>query len=96
MSDYVAEVKGTLNLADITSAIVREEATGAEFQKSVVAPHEGRITNLVTFKDLPAGTRPGQDIVLKKQNEAAPQGKTTIWTGVMLVSGTNEIVVAYR
>jgi hypothetical protein len=96
MNTYIVEIDGNANLQSINNAIVREEAVGAEFLRSSLSSHEGRITNLATFNDLPAGTRPSKDIELHVQTDPAPSGKATVWSGVMLVSGANMAVVAYR
>lgn len=96
MSTYIVDIDGNANLQSINSAIVREEAIGAEFLRSSLSSHEGRITNLAIFNDLPAGTRPTKDIELHAQSDPAPTGKASAWSGVMLVSGTNMAIVAYR
>ena len=96
MSTYVLDIDGTRSLSEINGAIVREEATGAEFMQCSLGFHNNRITNLATMKDLPPGTRPSKDIELCLHSEPVPQGKSSIWAGVMLVSGSNAAVVAYR
>ena len=96
MSEYITEVSGTNSLENIQLAIAGEEATGAEFIYSRISLHEGTITNLVTFKDLPPGERPSSRLRFIKQGEVPPDGKTSVWEGVMLVAGTNEALVAYR
>ena len=96
MDTYDTEMDGTKSLGDITQIVVREEATGAEFHKSSVSYRDGKITNVATFKNLPAGTRPSQDIVFVQQGGAAPAGKQLMWEGVLLVSGSNMAVSAYR
>ncbi|MBR7779532.1 hypothetical protein [Undibacterium rugosum] len=96
MSTYIVEVDPQLTLDDISLAIAGEEATGAEFQRVALSFHENRITNLVTFNDLPPGKRPTPQILFLAEKAAAPAGKKLLWAGVMLVSGTNTAVKAYR
>ena len=96
MSEYIVEIPGSNSLQDIERAIAGEEATGAEFQSSNVSFYENVITNLVTFKDLPPGQRPQSSLVLIKQGAPIPSGKTHIWGGVMLVTGSNTAVASYR
>lgn len=96
MSEYIAEIKGNNSLKNIEMAIAGEEATGAEFLRSRISPHSGADTNLATFNNLPPGQRPTSRLILVKQGDTTPTGKTTVWAGVMLVSGTNTAVIAYR
>lgn len=96
MSNYITDVKGDNSLANIALAIAGEEATGAKFVESSISFHAGAVTNLITFEDLPPGQRPKKPLVLVKQGEPAPTGNSTVWAGVMLVSGTNMAVVASR
>jgi hypothetical protein len=96
MAEYIVEIEGSNSLQNIEQAIAGEEATGAEFLRSNISYHEHAITNLVTFNDLPPGQRPQTPLVLVKQGDAPPSGKVSIWAGVMLVSGTNTAVDAYR
>ena len=96
MSEYIVEIAGNLNLAQITLAIDGEEATGSEFIKSSLSYHENKITNLATFKDLPIGHVPAQQVVLVKHGDPTPGGKKAIWAGVMLVSGNNMATTACR
>ncbi len=96
MTEYTAEIDGNNTLNQIELAIAGEEAAGAEFVNNNIAFHGNEITNLVTFRDLPPGERPRNQIDLEKHGEPAPAGKTSIWEGVFLVSGSNEVIVAYR
>ena len=96
MDNYDTEIDGTKSLENIVQIVVREEATGAEFQQSSVSFRHGKMTNLATFKNLPAGTRPSKDIVFVQEGSATPAGKQLLWAGVLLVSGSNLAVSAYR
>ena len=96
MAEYIVEVDGTNSLKEIELAIQGEEATGADFLRSSISYHEHVITNLVTFNNLPPGQRPKMRLKLGKQGDPVPEGQMSIWGGVMLVSGTNQAVAAYR
>ncbi len=96
MANYSVEIKGNNSLSNIALAIAGEEATGAEFVRSSISFHESEITNLATFNDLPPGQRPQTPLVLVKQGDPAPVGKPAVWAGVMLVSGANMAITAYR
>ena len=96
MGEYTVEVEGINSLQNIQLAIAGEEATGAEFIRSTLSRHESKFTNLVTFNDLEPGQRPQSELVLIKQGQQAPSGKNQVWSGVLLVSGSNESIIAYR
>ena len=96
MSNYMVEIKGDNSLPNIELAIAGEEATGAKFLHSNISFHAGAVTNLVTFEDLPAGQRPKKPLLLAKHGEPVPDGCSTVWAGVMLVSGSNLAVIAAR
>lgn len=96
MSDYIVEVQGSNSLHQIELAIAGEEATGSEFRRSNLSFHDGRVTNLLTFKDLPPGQRPHTPIVLVRHGDPVPSNKLSVWGGVMLVSGSNVAVSAFR
>lgn len=86
MTEYTKEIEGTNSLEDINLAIANEEAARpARFLDSNIAPHEGRITNLAKFERLPPRHRPSR-IVVVKQEDAAPDGKSKVWSGAMVVS----------
>src|SRR5262245_8941664 len=95
MSDYLVDIDGANNLAQINLQISGEEAGASEFQSSSILFHDGRITNIAKFRELPAGTRPKQ-LTLVVQGTAQPAGTKLVWSGVMVVSGTNQAVIAYR
>ncbi|MEV3821286.1 hypothetical protein [Aeromonas dhakensis] len=96
MSQYLVEIDGASSMAQIELAISGEEVTSAKFVKASVSFHDGRITNIVTFEELPAGTRPSSPLVLIKDGDQPPTGKVIVWAGVMLVGGTNTAVKAAR
>lgn len=95
VTEYIIEIKSGSSLQDIELAIQREESN-AEFLRGSISYHEHAIRNLVTFNALPAGQRPQKPVTLARQDDPAPAGKKSIWTGVILVSGSSQAVVAYR
>lgn len=95
MSEYNVEIEGKFNLDEINLQIAGEEAGASEFVKSQVSVNNNRVTNVVTFKELDAGTVP-HPLKVVKQNEPQPPGTKRVWNGVMVISGTNTAVVAYR
>ncbi len=95
MDDYEAEIDGKYDLTEITSAIAGEEAGGSEFGKNTVSVRKNKATNIATFHPLPAGTFP-KELTVLRQGAPAPGGKIQLWSGAMIVKGTNTAVVVYR
>jgi hypothetical protein len=95
MSEYKVEIEGQCNLDEINLQIAGEEAGASEFISSRVSVKHNQVTNVVTFKELDAGTVP-HSLKIVKQNDPAPAGTKRLWGGVMVVSGRNTAVVAYR
>lgn len=95
MSEYLLEIEGKNDLSQINLQISGEEAGASEFISSSISSHEGRITNIVKFKELPPGTIP-KKLTLIKQGATPPAGTKLIWSGAMIVSNKNEAVSAYR
>ncbi|MBX3587795.1 MAG: hypothetical protein KF796_14255 [Ramlibacter sp.] len=93
MSTYHMTVSGSNTLAKIQNALRGEEALASEFQRSQLTAVDGTITNLVTFEE--AGAIPAA-LKLQAGGTAAPAGGTLVWSGVMLVSGSNAMVDVYR
>lgn len=99
MSDYKVEIEGKYNLEEINKQIRGEEAGASEFKSSEILPvlpqSNGVLTNIVTFGELRAGTLP-KPLKVINQNDPQPPGTKKVWFGVMIVSGTNTTVAAYR
>ncbi|MBM4040034.1 MAG: hypothetical protein FJ290_16135 [Planctomycetes bacterium] len=95
MAEYLVEIEGKWDLEQINLQISTEEAGASEFLGSSVTWHEGRVTNIAKFKELPPGQRP-KTITLVKHGGQQPPNTKKVWEGVMVVSGTNEPVTAYR
>jgi len=95
MSEYKVEIEGKHSLAEINLQIAGEEAGASEFIESKVSAKNNQLTNEVSFKELDAGTVP-PELKVVKQNDPPPSGTKKVWDGVMVVSGTNTAVIAYR
>jgi hypothetical protein len=95
MSDYLIEFEGKYDLQQINLQISAEEAGASEFISSSISFNEGRITNLVKFKDLATGTFP-KKLTLVKHGQTQPDGTVHVWSGAMIVDNNNEAVSAYR
>ncbi len=95
MSDYKVEIEGKYDLDQINLQIANEEAGASEFISSRVESPNGKVTNIATFSELPAGTVP-KELKVVKQNDPQPPGTTLVWSGVMIVKGTSTSVRAYR
>jgi hypothetical protein len=93
MSNYHMTMSGTNTLSAHLQAIRGEEALASRFIKSQLSAVDGSITNLVTFEELDAIPLA---IKLMAHGSTAPSGSTLIWSGVMLVSGSNAVVDVYR
>ena len=93
MSKYHATVDGKLTIGKIQSAIAGEEGLGARFLKSQLTAVDGKITNLLTFEEI--DELPDPIRVLKHPSEQ-PEDTTLVWSGVMLVGGSNTMVDCYR
>jgi len=95
MADEDIEIQGHHDLNQINIQIAGEEAGAREFVSSKVSVRNNVPTNIVTFRDFPVGTFP-KPLKIVKQNDPQPQGTKKVWSGVMVVAGTNTAVVAYR
>lgn len=96
MSEFIVEVEGSNSMDQIERAISGLEATGAEFVRSSISFHEGKITNLATFNDLLPGERPQNPLIFVEHGDSMPDGKPAIWAGVLLVAGALVAISAHR
>lgn len=92
---YFVEIEGKHDLTQINNMISDEEKGASEFISSAITFLEGRITNILKFKELPRGTRPKQ-LTLLPHGTPQPSGTQLVWSGVMLVKDTNTAISAYR
>lgn len=96
MVEFIANIPGKHTLPEINLMINGVEATGAELTAVHISFHDGTITNLATFDRLsPDDTLP-KPIVLSTGGATASDGMILVWAGVMLVSGKNTAVTAFR
>lgn len=95
MAEYDVEIEGRYDLDQINLQIAGEEAGASEFRSSRIAVHNNQVTNIVTFRELPAGTVP-KPLKVVKHGDPQPSGTEQGWSGVMVVKGTNTAVAAYR
>ena len=95
MADYLREIlKPTIDA--FGDAIMDEEAGGSEFVRSTLTWFESRFTNLVLFKELPAGTLPPRAVQVLKYGSAPPANGALIWSGAIISNGTNGAVSVFR
>src|SRR5438034_64569 len=95
MNDYDVVIEGQHDLVQITLQIAGEEAGASEFVGSAILTQGAKANNRVTFRPLPAGTVP-KDVQVVKLTDPAPPSAARIWSGAMIVSGTNTAVAVYR
>jgi hypothetical protein len=93
MASYYMTLSGAHTLAKLQQAIRGEEALASQFFKSQLSAVDGVITNLVTFQD--ANAIPPTPKLLA-HGSAAPEGSALVWSGVMLVAGSNAVVDVWR
>lgn len=93
MSKYHMTMSGTNSMSMLQQAIRGEEALASRFIKSQLSAVDGTITNLVMFEEVDAIPLA---IKLAAHGSAPPTGSSLIWSGVMLVSGSNAVVDVYR
>ena len=93
MSSYLMTMRGAHTLAQLQQAVRGEEALASKFVKSQLSAVDGGITNLVTFQEINAIPAKVQ---LLAHGSAAPDGSSLVWSGVMLVGGSNTVVDIWR
>jgi len=97
MSDYIVEIEGKYPLAQIELQIQSEELGFSQFVSLCIGYHNGSVTNLATFKELPTGTTPIQPTLVEAvPGQAPPVGKAETWSGPILASSKAIYVALYR
>ena len=94
MADYLLRVDGA-NLAEITNKVRSEEAGGSKFKKTSVSYHDGSVTNIMTFEELPLGQRP-KDITFLANGDPAPPNTSVIGGHVLVAGNQLKPSTAYR
>ena len=96
MSKYHVKLdSAVLNVADVASAINKEEAFSNKFLLNELAWVAPAFTNLLTFEELVPGTLLSM-VVVTKHGDPAPATHTEVWTGALIVAGRNEVVTVWR
>ena len=93
MALYNKTLSGAHALDKLQEAIRFEEKLACQFINSQVAAVGTTITNKLTFQEVDAIP---PDIQLLTHGGAAPDGSTLVWSGVMLVGGSNAVVDIWR
>lgn len=92
---YILEIPADRSLVQIENSIKFEEQSPSYFIKSSLSWHNGKFTNLVTFEELADDAEPGK-FKLALATDPAPTDFALVWSGPMIVSGTNTMVSGYR
>lgn len=92
-STYMVTIGGSNSRLKIERAISGEEALGCKFGKSQITAIDGKITNVATFSEEDAVPN---EIKVLEHLATAPEGYSAEWSGVMVVSGTNQVVDIFR
>ena len=95
MAEYLVEITGSQTLSAIDSAIRFEEQSPASFVKCSISFHDGNFTNIVKFTELPDADNPKQ-FKLQLAATPPPAGFNVVWTGPMIVQGSNQMVTGFR
>ena len=97
MSDYIVEIAGKYPLEQIELQIQSEELGFSQFVSLSIDDQNGSVTNLATFKELPAGTTPKQPTLIEAvAGQAPPAGKVEAWSGSILANGKATYAALYR
>lgn len=95
MAEYLVEINPK-DAAHFAAALNDEEAGGAAFVKSSVTFFDSRFTNLALFRELPPGQLPGAEVEALAHSAPPPTGKVLLWSGAVLVAGSNAALSVYR
>jgi hypothetical protein len=96
MSNYQVAISGNTTLENFELMIGAEESTGAQFVTSTVSQGGGKPTNVVTFLDLPPGTRPGKPLRFLRGTAPASDNAQPDWAGQLACAGSAITVSAFR
>jgi hypothetical protein len=96
MSNYQVAISGDTTLENFELMIDAEESTGAQFVTSAVSQEGGKQTNVVTFLDLPPGSRPGKPLHFLRGSAPASDNAKPDWTGQLVCAGSPVTVSAFR
>lgn len=96
MSNYQVAIAGDTTLANFELMIDAEESTGAQFVASTVSQVDGKPTNVVTFLDLPPGSRPAKPLRFLQGTAPASDNAKPDWTGQLACGGGTITASAFR
>jgi hypothetical protein len=95
MATYLLAINA-VDLSDYANQVNSEEAGGSQFQDSSVSYHQSQVTNIVTFLELPPGTRPTARFQILNKGDPAPTNTRPIWAGFVIISAGVRPASAYR
>jgi hypothetical protein len=95
MAEYLVEIDGGDDLAQIELEIQFEEKSPAFFIESALSYYKDRFTNIAKFREVPFTTSP-KGVRLTLSSVQAVPGFVRYWTGTMLIAKANTLVSAWR
>ena len=95
MSEFIREISSP-SLDDLAAAINDEEAGACEFVRSTITSFDNRFTNFALFRELAAGKLLATQVQVGVLGSAQPVGTTLIWSGAVVIGGTNVAVSVFR
>jgi hypothetical protein len=95
MADFIREISPP-NLQAFAAAINDEEAGGSEFVKSTVSFFDSKFTNLAVFRELEPGQAPDAEVQAVSFGTTQPANTALVWSGAVIVGGTNVAVSVFR
>lgn len=95
MSEFIREISSP-SLDDFAAAINDEEAGACEFVRSAISFFDSKFTNLAVFRELAPGQIPASEVQVIAFGNAQPAGTTPVWSGAVVVGGTNVAVSVFR
>lgn len=95
MTEFIREISPTTVKA-FGDAINDEEAGGSQFAKSTVSFFDSKFTNLAVFEDLLPGQLPDSEVQCVPFGTAQPANTELVWSGAVIVAGTNVAVSVFR
>ena len=97
MSYYIVEIEGKYPLKQIELQIQSEELGFSQFVSLCIGHHNSNVTNLATFKELPAGTTPKQPTLVETvPGQVSSIGKVEVWSGPILADSKAIYAVLFR
>lgn len=95
MAEYIREISPP-DLQAFAAAVNDEEAGGSEFIKSTVSFFDSKFTNLAVFRELEPGHVPDAEAQVVSFGATGPRNTKLVWSGAVIVGGTNMAVSVFR